>query len=216
MPGGRYTLVERLGGGAMGEVWRTEDGVLERQVAVKIPLPALPADAKFAERFRREAKVPAALDHPGIVDVHDYGESGSEPRVAYIVMELVEGRPPDVVLAEGGGEGRGGAMPVDRVLGIAAQALDALHAAHLRGIVHRDVKPFHQLEAGRGPHLGRGLHQGLHGQELPDQQRFGQGPFGGFVHSREQVPAMAHPVGPARRRAARHTAHPKGATAQVE
>ncbi|MFI6981809.1 protein kinase [Embleya sp. NPDC050154] len=135
--GGRYALAELLGGGAMGEVWRAEDRVLERSVAVKILLPSLLADAKFAERFRREAKVLAALDHPGIVDVHDYGESGSDPRVAYIVMELVGGRPLDVVLADSDAE----EMPVDRVLGIAAQALDALHAAHLRDIVHRDVKP---------------------------------------------------------------------------
>jgi serine/threonine-protein kinase len=135
--GGRYTLAERLGGGAMGEVWRAEDGVLERQVAVKILLPALSADAKFAERFRREAKVLAALDHPGIVDVHDYGESESEPQVAYIVMELVDGRPLDAVVADDDA----GTMPADRVLGIAAQALDALYAAHRRGIVHRDVKP---------------------------------------------------------------------------
>ncbi|MET7300230.1 serine/threonine-protein kinase [Embleya sp. NPDC005575] len=139
--GGRYTLAERLGGGAMGEVWRADDGVLERQVAVKILLPALLADVKFAERFRREAKVLAALDHPGIVDVHDYGESGSEPRVAYIVMELVAGRPLDAVMADGEDDGDGAAMPTGRALGIVAQALDALHAAHLRGIVHRDVKP---------------------------------------------------------------------------
>lgn len=135
--GGRYALAELLGGGAMGEVWRAEDRVLERSVAVKILLPALLADVKFAERFRREAKVLAALDHPGIVDVHDYGESGSDPRVAYIVMELVGGRPLDVVLADSDAE----EMSVDRVLGIAAQALDALYAAHLRDIVHRDVKP---------------------------------------------------------------------------
>ena len=135
--GDRYTLAERLGGGAMGEVWRAQDGVLGRQVAVKILLPALLNEARFADRFRREAKVLAALDHVGIVDVHDYGESGSQPRVAYIVMELVVGRPLDVVRADDDGA----AMPVERALGIVAQALDALHAAHGRGIVHRDIKP---------------------------------------------------------------------------
>lgn len=135
--GGRYTLAERLGGGAMGEVWCAEDGVLGRQVAVKILLPALLDDATFMERFRREARLLASINHPGIVEVHDYGESeaGAGSPVAYIVMELITGRPLDEALAESG------PMPAERALGIVAQALDALHAAHKRGIVHRDIKP---------------------------------------------------------------------------
>ncbi|KOV15460.1 hypothetical protein ADK60_28075, partial [Streptomyces sp. XY431] len=137
--GGRYTLAERIGGGGMGAVWRAEDAVLGRPVAVKILHPALLADVMFAERFRREARLLALLDHPGIVDVHDYGEE--EPpdadgdRLAYLVMELVDGRPLDRVLAADG------AFPPARALGLLAEALDALHAAHRRGIVHRDVKP---------------------------------------------------------------------------
>ncbi|MEV0188985.1 serine/threonine-protein kinase [Kitasatospora purpeofusca] len=137
--GGRYTLTERIGGGGMGAVWRAEDSVLGRPVAVKILHPALLADVMFAERFRREARMLALLDHPGIVDVHDYGEE--EPpdadgdRLAYLVMELVDGRPLDRVLAADG------AFPPARALGLLAEALDALHAAHRRGIVHRDVKP---------------------------------------------------------------------------
>ncbi|MEV8533694.1 protein kinase [Streptomyces sp. NPDC051211] len=142
--GGRYTLTERIGGGGMGAVWRADDEVLARQVAVKILHPALLADGTFATRFRREAQLLAALSHPGIVDVHDYGESGAGPesgegaeedRVAYIVMELVDGRPLDEALAESG------PMPAERALGLLAKALDALHAAHQRGIVHRDLKP---------------------------------------------------------------------------
>ena len=135
--GDRYRLAERLGGGAMGEVWRADDDVLERQVAVKILLPALLDDATFMERFRREAKLLAALNHPGIVEVHDYGEStgDSGTRVAYIVMELITGRPLDEALRESG------PMPADLALGIVAQALDALHVAHRRQIVHRDIKP---------------------------------------------------------------------------
>lgn len=134
--GGRYTLAGRIGGGGMGEVWRAEDGVLERSVAVKILLPALVADRTFAERFRREAKLLAALSHPGVVDVHDYGESEVEDgRIAYIVMELVEGRTLSSVRAAEG------SLPPRRALDIVAQALDALHAAHRRGITHRDVKP---------------------------------------------------------------------------
>ncbi|WTW98691.1 serine/threonine protein kinase [Streptomycetaceae bacterium NBC_01309] len=146
--GNRYTLTERLGAGGMGEVWQADDRVLERRVAVKILLPALMADERFAARFRREAKVLAALSHPGIVRVHDYGETegggegeaggggtGSGTRLAYIVMELVDGRPLDAVLAAEG------PLPPQRVLDITALALDALHAAHRRGIVHRDIKP---------------------------------------------------------------------------
>ncbi|MFC5663085.1 serine/threonine-protein kinase [Kitasatospora misakiensis] len=138
--GGRYTLTERIGGGGMGAVWRAEDAVLGRPVAVKILHPALLEDGNFAERFRREARLLAALDHPGIVDVHDYGEeeppdAADGERLAYLVMELVDGRPLHQVLAADG------AFPPDRALGLLAEALDALHAAHRRGIVHRDVKP---------------------------------------------------------------------------
>ncbi|GAA2789259.1 hypothetical protein GCM10010441_12980 [Kitasatospora paracochleata] len=139
--GGRYTLVERLGGGAMGDVWQATDGVLERRVAVKILLPTLLDDPRFARRFRREATIVAGLSHPGIVDVYDYGEAeietetGSGSRVAYIVMELIDGRPLNEVLAERG------PLPVAETLELAAQVADALHTAHRAGVVHRDLKP---------------------------------------------------------------------------
>ncbi|MFD7837544.1 protein kinase [Streptomyces sp. NPDC059761] len=135
--GDRYTLAERIGGGGMGEVWRADDDVLRRQVAVKVLLPALLDDASFAARFRREATVLASLSHPGIVDVHDYGESriDSGEQVAYIVMDLVDGRTLTEVRAQGGPLG------VEQALDIAGQALDALHAAHLQGVTHRDIKP---------------------------------------------------------------------------
>ncbi|MFD8482423.1 protein kinase [Kitasatospora sp. NPDC059673] len=134
--GGRYALTERLGSGAMGEVWRADDHVLGRQVAVKIVLPALMEDEVFAARFRREATVLAAMSHRGVVHIHDYGEDASDPsaKIAYIVMELLSGRPLDKA------KGRG-SFPPDRALDIAAQMLDALHAAHQQGIVHRDIKP---------------------------------------------------------------------------
>ncbi|MEV0413525.1 protein kinase [Streptomyces sp. NPDC050448] len=135
--GDRYTLAERIGGGGMGEVWRADDDVLRRQVAVKVLLPALLDDLSFAARFRREATVLASLSHPGIVDVHDYGESRIESgeQVAYIVMDLVEGRTLTEVRAQSG------PLPVEQALDIAGQALDALHAAHLQGVTHRDIKP---------------------------------------------------------------------------
>ncbi|MCX4545510.1 serine/threonine-protein kinase [Streptomyces sp. NBC_01565] len=145
--GDRYTLAERIGGGGMGEVWRADDGVLRRQVAVKVLLPALLDDPAFAARFRREATVLASLSHPGIVDVHDYGESRIESgeQVAYIVMELIEGRPLNEVRAQSG------PLPAEQALDIAGQALDALHAAHLRGVTHRDIKPSNLMlgEGGR-------------------------------------------------------------------
>ncbi|MFI1523656.1 serine/threonine-protein kinase [Kitasatospora cineracea] len=135
--GGRYTLVERVGAGGMGEVWRADDGMLKRQVAVKIMQPGLLEDRKFAERFRREAQVLAALDHPGIVAVHDYAEpvDGAQSRAAYIVMEFIDGEPLHTVLAASG------PMTPRKALTVVAQALDALHAAHRGGVVHRDIKP---------------------------------------------------------------------------
>ncbi|MFD0059478.1 serine/threonine protein kinase [Streptomyces sp. NPDC127574] len=136
--GDRYTLGEQLGSGAMGEVWRAADRVLDREVAIKILLPRHLEEAAFAARFRREAKTLAALTHPGIVDVYDYGEeshAGSGTGFAYIVMELVDGR----TLAEVHQER--GVLPVGEALEIVAQALEALHVAHQGKIVHRDVKP---------------------------------------------------------------------------
>ncbi|WP_406197297.1 serine/threonine protein kinase [Kitasatospora sp. NBC_01560] len=140
--GGRYTLTEWIGGGGMGAVWRADDRILGRQVAVKVLHAGLLEEGTFARRFRREAQLLAAISHPGIVDVHDYGESGGAEeggaegeRIAYIVMELVEGRPLDKVLTEDG------PMTPEQALGMLATALDALHAAHQQEIVHRDVKP---------------------------------------------------------------------------
>ncbi|MBD0690579.1 serine/threonine-protein kinase, partial [Streptomyces sp. CBMA123] len=138
--GGRYTLVEKIGGGGMGAVWRAEDQVLARPVAVKILRADLFEDGTAVQRFRREAQLVAAIDHPGIVGVHDYGESGrsgedGDAHCAYIVMDLIEGRPLDRVLKDDG------PMSAERALRLLAEALDALHAAHRRGIVHRDLKP---------------------------------------------------------------------------
>ncbi|MEY9887594.1 tRNA A-37 threonylcarbamoyl transferase component Bud32 [Catenulispora sp. MAP5-51] len=131
---GRYQLRQRIGGGSMGDVWRALDTVLGREVAVKILLPALLDDAGFAARFHTEARVLAALSHPGIVSVFDYGEA-DDPRTAFLVMELIAGRPLSDLLDE--------SAPLSEAttLTIVAQTLEALQAAHDRGIVHRDVKP---------------------------------------------------------------------------
>jgi eukaryotic-like serine/threonine-protein kinase len=131
--GGRYRLDERIAGGGMGDVWRGTDEVLGRTVAVKILLPALLDDAGFAERFRGEARTMATINHPGVVDIYDYGSDGAAG--AYLVMEYVEGDPLSRTLS------RVGRLTPARTMALVAQAADALQSAHDKGIVHRDVKP---------------------------------------------------------------------------
>jgi eukaryotic-like serine/threonine-protein kinase len=129
---GRYRLEERIAGGGMGDVWRATDEVLGRTVAVKVLLPALLDEPGFAERFRGEARTMANINHPGVVDVYDYG---SDEDIAYLVMEYVEGDALSTTLS------RVGRLTPARTMALVAQAADALQAAHEKGIVHRDVKP---------------------------------------------------------------------------
>jgi serine/threonine protein kinase len=133
MLGGRYRLDERIASGGMGDVWRCVDDVLGRTVAVKILLPSLLEEPGFTERFRVEARTMATINHPGVVDIYDYG---SDPAAgAYLVMEYVEGDALSRTLA------RVGRLTPARTMALVAQAADALHAAHEMGVVHRDVKP---------------------------------------------------------------------------
>jgi serine/threonine-protein kinase len=121
----------------MGEVWRATDISLGRTVAVKVLRPALLTDPGFDARFRTEARTMAALTHPNVVNVYDYGRSplttGSS--VAYLVMAYVDGEPLSSRIADAG------RLSVAETMSVVAQSAEALHAAHLRGIVHRDVKP---------------------------------------------------------------------------
>jgi hypothetical protein len=129
---GRYLLEERLAGGGMGSVYAARDERLGRRVAVKVLKEDLAAEPDFVERFRREARAVAALVHPNIANVFDYGEDGDRH---YIVMELVEGRDLARLLRD---EGR---PPIGRAIPITSQLCDALGHAHSAGVVHRDVKP---------------------------------------------------------------------------
>jgi serine/threonine protein kinase len=113
---GPYEILEPLGAGGMGQVWKARDTRLNRTVAIKT------SNKGFTERFQREAQAIAALNHPHICTLHDIGPD-------YLVMELVEGKP------------IAGPLPIDEVLKFAGQILDALDAAHRRGITHRDLKP---------------------------------------------------------------------------
>lgn len=135
--GQRYRLRERIAVGGMGEVWRAEDTVLERTVAVKAMLPALLSEQGFAKRFIAEAKMVAGLTHPHIVNVHDFGNADlpSGETTAYLVMEFVQGKSLADLIAERGRLDARELMPI-----IAATA-EALQQAHERGIIHRDIKP---------------------------------------------------------------------------
>jgi serine/threonine-protein kinase len=129
---GRYTLTRRIAAGGMGEVWSATDTVLDRNVAVKLLHPALGQETSFVERFRAEARHTAALHHPNIATVFDYGEDHG---TAYIVMELVAGQTlSDVIAARA-------PMSAQETASILIQAANALQVAHQGGVVHRDVKP---------------------------------------------------------------------------
>ncbi|TDD46764.1 serine/threonine protein kinase, partial [Nonomuraea terrae] len=131
----RYVLGDRLGGGGMGEVWRADDLVLGRAVAVKVLMPALTENPASAQRFQNEARAMATLRHPGVVDVYDYGTTEVEGRrVSFLVMEYVSGESLDRVL-------RRGPLGPEATMRLVAEVADALAAAHAQGIVHRDVKP---------------------------------------------------------------------------
>jgi len=140
---GRYRLTDRIAAGGMGEVWRGEDVLLNRAVAVKLLPTGRAGDESFLARFRAEARYAASLSHPGIARVYDYGES-AEFGGAYLIMELVKGEPLSAILA------RAGRLSPDATLDIIGQAARALEAAHQAGIVHRDIKPGNLLVAGGG------------------------------------------------------------------
>jgi hypothetical protein len=127
----RYRLVSPLGGGGFSEVWQAEDGVLGRNVAVKLCTPA-PAQPDQVQRFYREARTLAGLRHPNVVVVHDAGMDGGTP---FVVMELLPGPSLSGLLASRG------PLRVELALRYAQQAAAGLAAAHAAGVVHRDIKP---------------------------------------------------------------------------
>lgn len=130
-PFGRYRLVELLGRGGMGEVWRAFDTAMNRVVALKV-LPAnLADDAQYQTRFRREAQAAASLDEPHIVPIHDFGEIDGR---LYVTMRLIDGKTIDELIVDG-------PLAPQRAVSIVEQIAAALGAAHRIGLVHRDVKP---------------------------------------------------------------------------
>src|ERR1700761_1497846 len=193
---GPYRLIEKIGSGGMGEVYRAVDTRLEREVAVKLvsdtylitgagsgsPSPVTPVHGTpnshiSHERFLREARSSATLNHPNVCSIHDTGEQDGRP---YLVMELLRGETLKHYLAKAGGKG----LPAEEVVAFAQQAAAALAAAHLKGIIHRDIKPANLfvIEALRGKRqikiLDFGLAKKQGGPAAVDSRTYGLPPNG--------------------------------------
>ena len=137
---GHYHVLEKLGAGGMGEVYRARDTKLNRDVAIKILPETLASDPVALARFEREAQAVAALSHPNILAIHDFGRQGD---TAYAVLELLDGETLRARLGPG-------ALPARKAVDIARQIAEGLAAAHDKGIVHRDLKPENVFVAGDG------------------------------------------------------------------
>ena len=131
--GNRYEIIEKVGNGGMATVYRAEDKVLKRNVAVKVLKDEFTTDEEFIKRFEIEAQSAARLTHPNIVSIYDVG---SEDNLYYIVMELIRGKTLKEIIVE-----ERGPLPWKWSVNVAIQIASALEMAHKNNIIHRDIKP---------------------------------------------------------------------------
>jgi serine/threonine protein kinase len=197
---GPYQILSPVGAGGMGEVYRAKDTRLERTVAIKVLPTDVAADPAARERFEREARAVAALNHPHICVLHDIGR---HEETDFLVLEYLEGETLGERLARG-------ALPLPQALEYAAQIADALDKAHRAGIVHRDLKPQNIMLTRAGAKLldfglakRRAPLGGSTDSVLPTQDLTAQGAIVGTLQYMAPPRSSAEGIGSVRRRARR-------------
>ena len=190
---GQYRIVEPIGAGGMGEVYRARDTKLDRTVALKILLPELAESEERRTRFLREAKAASAIDHPNVAHIYEIGEADG---IDFIAMQYVDGKNLAARV-------KGDTLATADIISIGLQTADALDAAHAKGIVHRDIKPANLVRTERDQikvldfglaRLRQGFGETGHGSEAPTEMRTAAGMVMGTVHYMSPEQALGRDV----------------------